>query len=153
MNRDYVLDMKRALEKKMISCLSDVKVSYTLKEQNHIYCISTEMFELYKSETIGFYQSRVDDDRHNFKVKVTNITDSSNTHVETQLIKVHQKTSRVCCHVKFTVNLYHTTNRVMVNGTNTDLFLKDHELIVKSILWKEEVESLDRKIFGQLNLN
>ena len=54
-NRDYVLDRKRALEKKMISCLSDVKVSYTLKEQNHIYCMSTAMYELYKSETIGFY--------------------------------------------------------------------------------------------------
>ena len=146
-NRDYVLDRKRALEKKMISCLSDVKVSDTLKEQNHIYCMSTAMYELYKSETIGFYQSRVDDDRHNFKVKVTHITDSSNAHVETQ-IKVHQKTSRGCGHVKFTVNLYHTTNRVMVNGKNTDLFLKDHELIVKSILRKEEVESLDRKIFA-----
>ena len=146
-NRDYVLDRKRALEKKMISCLSDVKVSYTLKEQNHIYCMSTAMYELYKSETIGYYQSRVDDDRHKFKVKVTNITDSSNAHVETQ-IKVHQKTSRGCGHVKFTVNLYHTTNRVMVNGKNTDLFLKDHELIVKSILRKEEVESLDRKIFA-----
>ena len=78
---------------------------------------------------------------------MTNITDSSNAHVETQ-IKVHQKTSRGCGHVKFTVNLYHITNRVMVNGKNTDLFLKDHELIVKSILRKEEVESLDRKIFA-----
>ena len=41
----------------------------------------------------------------------------------------------------------------MVNEKNTDLFLKDHELIVKSILWKEQVESLDRNFLRQLNLN
>ena len=103
-NRDYVLDRKCALEKKIISNLSNVKVSYTLKEQNHIYSISTAMYELYKSETICFYQSRVDDDRHNFKVTVINITDSSSAHIETQ-IKVHKKTSRGCSHVKFTLNL------------------------------------------------
>ena len=34
----------------MISCLFDVKVSYTLKEQSHIYFMSTAMYELYKSE-------------------------------------------------------------------------------------------------------
>ena len=64
-------------------------------------------------------------------------------HVETQ-IRVYQKTSRGCGNVKITLNLYHTTNRVMVDGKNTDLFLKDHELTVKSILRKEEVELLDR---------
>ena len=46
--------------------------------------------------------------------------------------------------MKITLNLYHTTNRVLVDGKNTDLFLKDHELTVKSILRKEEVELLDR---------
>ena len=40
-NRDYVLERKRALEKKIISCMSDVKVAYTLKEQKHIYSMST----------------------------------------------------------------------------------------------------------------
>lgn len=107
---------KRALEKKLMSCLKDVKIDYTPKDNNYIYTMSTAMYVLYKTELMNFYENRAADDGHTLKIKFVNITDKTNACVKTQ-IHVHQKT----------LNLYHTASRIMANGKNTDLFLKDHD--------------------------
>ena len=150
MSRDYVLDKKRALGKKLMSCLKDVKIDYTPEDNNHIYTIFTAMYELYKAEIINFYENRAAYDGHNMKIKLFfYITDKANACVETQ-IKVHQKTQRGCGQLKFTLNLYHTTSRIMANGKNTDLFLKDHGEVVTHIMNMKEVKALDKKYIQQL---
>ena len=145
--RDYVLDKKRALEKKMLSCMNDTKIEYIPKDNNHIYTMSTAMYELYKLEIMNFYECRAEADEHNLKVKMSNIFDKNRACVETQ-IKVHQKTQRGCGKLKFTLNLYHTASRIMANGKNTELFLKHHDEVVRSILSKKEIKDLDKRIFS-----
>ena len=36
--------------KKMLSCMNDTKIEYIPKDNNHIYTMSTAMYELYKLE-------------------------------------------------------------------------------------------------------
>lgn len=132
--REYSLNRPRALKKKALSCLNDVKVNHEIKGSNHIFTMSTAMYELYKMNLIAFcdQQQNVDASQSRFVVK--HIHDIQNTLAETQ-VKVHHKTQRVCGRTKYTLNLYHTTNRVLANGKNAGAFCADHKHIVKKYMW------------------
>ena len=108
--------------------------------------MSTGMYELYKSGIIAFYEKRAADDNCNLIIKFSNTFDKSKVCVETH-IKVHPKTPKACSQSKFTLNLYHTQSRIMANGKNTDLFLKDHGDVVGMLLSSTEVKALDQKIY------
>ena len=68
-----------------MSCLNDVMVEYTPKDKNHIYTMSTAMYELYKTEILNFYENRSATDEHNLKIKISNAFDKTNACVETQI--------------------------------------------------------------------
>ena len=141
--RGYIWDKKRALEKKLVSCVTDIKISHAQKYQNHIYDKSAGMYELYRSEVVRFYDCIPE--KSNLKAVFKNICDAENSVVETQ-IKLHQKTQRGCGHLKFILNLHHTASRMMANGKHIETFLADHKKIVENIMCLDAVESLDRML-------
>ena len=98
---------------------------------------------MYRSEFIRFYDN-IPENR-NLIVLFKPILDAENTVVESQ-IKVHQRTQRGCGQKKITINLYHTTNRVMVNGKDIETFRIDHTKIIESIMRLNIVESLDHML-------
>ena len=51
-------------------------------------------------------------------------------------MKIHRKTQRGMGKLKFCMNMYHTKNKIMVNGPDSSLFNKNHDQIVKVILEK-----------------
>ena len=53
--KDNSLNKERALKKKAEDCLGDSCISYANKNGNHIFKFTTAMYELYKEETLNFY--------------------------------------------------------------------------------------------------
>ncbi|MEW8548733.1 MAG: hypothetical protein AB2693_34965, partial [Candidatus Thiodiazotropha sp.] len=134
------MDKKRALEKKLLSSVNHIKISFIQKDQNYIYDMTAGMFELYRSEVIRFYDNLPE--KRQLKVVFKPIMDAENAVVETQ-IKVHQRTHKGCGQLKFTINLYHTTSRVMANGKDMETFRTDNRKILEGIMSLNIVESLD----------
>ena len=79
--KDYSLNEEKALKKKAENCLGDFCISYANKGGNHIFEFSTAMYEIYKRETINFYEdvsSRSKSDIVTFEQSVTNlVTDTT----------------------------------------------------------------------------
>ena len=80
------------------------------------------------------------------RVKFKDITESSGMVVESQL-KVHQRTQNGCGRLKYTINLYHTNNRVLGNGRQGTQFSHEHARVSQSILQGEQVSDMDNDIY------
>ncbi|MES9904844.1 MAG: hypothetical protein ABW168_19485 [Sedimenticola sp.] len=97
-----------------------------------------------------FYELQEKDCTSLSKCEITHIHDRQNALVETQ-VKVHQKTQRGCGREKYTLNLYHTTSRVMANGKNAGAFSADHKRMVQSILNNPELDSYDKQLHAEIS--
>ena len=62
-------------------------------------------------------------------------------------MKIHMKTQRGMGKLKFCMNMYHTKNKIMVNGPDSSLFNKNHDQIVKVILEKSDVQALNQAVY------
>ena len=80
-SRDYALNMKRALEKKAFGCLNDVCIKHEDKADDHIYEMSTGIYEVYKYNILHYFENVYD----HIKVNVKHISDKSGNIVETQV--------------------------------------------------------------------
>ena len=66
------------------------------------------------------------------------------------IIRIFRKTQKGKGKLKFCINLYHTNNSVMVNGSDVTLFNRNHQIIVSSIMNTANVKSLDSEIFNMI---
>lgn len=138
--RDYTLNKSRALIKKSRSCLNDAKIHLEIKADNHIFTMSTAMYELYKVNVLAFYEEQGNEILH----EIIQIHDKNNAVVETQIKVFNNK--RQNNHSCYTINMYHTTSRVMANGKNASAFRHHHNEIVQKILSCAELDSYDDQI-------
>ena len=145
--KDYSLNKERALKKKAEDCLGDSCISYANKSGNHIFKFKTAMYELYKEETLKFYDG-FNERSKTEAVGIEQSTDETKTVCVETIIRIHRKTQRGKGKLKFCMNMYHTKNKIMVNGPDTALFNKNHERIVKDILQRTNVQTLDKAVYS-----
>ena len=144
--KQYQLNEEKNLKKKVELCLKDSFIQYENKSDNHIYVFSTGMYELYKTETVKFHGNDGSGALENDTASVEHGTDETGRILVETVIRVHRKTQRGCGRLKSCLNMYHTKNKVMVNGPDIGSFNKYHRLIVADILSCNDIVSLGKKI-------
>lgn len=144
--KDYSLNKEKALKKKAEKCLSEFCITYTNKSGNHIFDFSTVMYELYKAATVKFYEGANSSLRSVVVVFEQSTDESGKVHVET-IIKVHRKIQKGRGSLKFCMNMYHTKNKIMVNGSDIKLFNTNHQQIVNNILEMADIRALDKVMY------
>ena len=107
------------------------------------------MYELYRDNLSEHFHRMNDDPDLNVNVSFKDTTEKSGMVVES-IIKVHQRTQNGCGRPKYTVNLYHTNNSMMVNGKHAMLFNSEHIKITDLILASGSVSQLDKVISSKI---
>ena len=141
--RGYTLNVDKTWKKKLEACNVDYKIRSDFKGGNFVFEFSAAMYELYRMALIAHFESRENAAAANIKVQCNDIFDKSGAKVESQ-IKILKSPDN---DLKYTINLYHTRSKVMVNDAEADGFNAEHAEISKRILSSEDVNKLDRKFF------
>ena len=149
-HRDYDLNYDRAVQKKIRACNLEYSVKSEFKGGNHVFTFSTAMYELYRDKLIEHLKGLDNNPNANIKVKCKDISEKSGMTVESQ-VRVHQKTRNGCGRLKYTINLYHTNNRIMVNGRLAAQFNSEHTQISEQILACEQVSDLNEALCAQIH--
>lgn len=148
-DRDYDLNCERAMQKKAKACNVSYLVTGEEKGGNQVFSFSTAMYELYKCKLLDHFNSINDNPSSSIKAIFKDATEKSGIVVESQ-IKVHQRTQNGCGRQKYTVNMYHTNNRIMVNGRHAVQFNVEHNHIAEQIVSSEQVAQMDQNISSQI---
>ena len=143
--RDYNLNYDRAMRKKARSCQTGYLVTSTVKGNNYIFSFSTAMYELYREKLADHYRA-LNENSPDIRVTFKDSTDKTGMVVES-LMKVYQKSSTGKGRPKYSINMYHTNTRVMVNGRQATQFNAEHSKITDYILGSEKVADLDKEIY------
>ena len=145
--RDYSLNLKKALEKKAENCLTDIKINHEVKDGgNHIYTMSTAVYEVYKCNSLNFFEKKCN---HGVP-KIKHIHDQSGLNVETQ-VKVYSKySSKYTEQLKYCISFFHTKCKLLVNGKAVHEFKKDHKEIVKMVLSCRNLNDIDKEVYQQI---
>ena len=136
--RDYELNCGKAMKKKAKACSVNYLVTGEEKGGNHVFSFSTAMYELYRNRLVEHFHGVENNPNANINIKFKNILDKAGLTVESQ-IKVYQKTQNGCGRLEYTINLYHTNNRIMVNGKQATQFNAEHAQLTDFVLASEEV--------------
>ncbi|MEW8546327.1 MAG: hypothetical protein AB2693_22650 [Candidatus Thiodiazotropha sp.] len=139
--RDYTLNMDKAWKKKLEACNADFKVRSVFKGGNYVFNFSTAMYELYREALVKHFETIMDETDACIRVRYKDCLDNSGATVESQL-KVYQSSTDK---LKYSINLYHTKSKVMVNGKEAYRFNSEHVKISDIILSGEDVSGLDKE--------
>ena len=140
--RDYELNATKAMKGKLRACEVEYKVKATNRGGNQVIEFSAAMYELYRTSLVEHFETVQNTDSLNLKIEYKDITDKSNLCVES-IIKVSGKDDLT---PKYTINLYHTRSKVMVNGRDVKSFNSEHLKITQYILSNENVNLLDQEL-------
>ena len=146
-SRDYTLNTKRALEKKALGCLKDIHIKHVDKSNNHLYEMSTGIYEVYRYSALQYFENVCE----HSKINVKHISDKGGSLVETQIRVSHKGSSKHTEQLKYCVNMYHTKSKLMVNGNGVKEYVKDHKKIVKALLSCDNLNDLDRALYSKIH--
>ena len=113
------------------------------KGGNFAFEFSAAMYELYRMAFVAHFESLENTATASIKVLCNDIFDKSGAKVESQ-IKILQSPDN---DLKYTINLYHTRSKLILNVVEADGFNAEHAKISKRFLSSEDVNKLDRKFF------
>ena len=147
--RSYNLNHQKALEKKKVSCDKEHVVS-EWKANNLVIEFSTSTYELFKTLLHQLLAKST-----SYKPKTTEGVDYQNAIVDS-CIKVYNRLrdGSMGRTLKFVINLYHTSSRVVVNGNRVDLFVSDiyGDLCAKLSTHYEDLSVINKGIFDTIDL-
>jgi len=124
-NRNYELNKTKALKKKSAACNRDtVSIQLTGGGINIIF--NTGMYEMFKSAAEAFYRSA---DMESRCTKII-VQDKKLRHVETKF-KISFGVS------SYTLNMYHSTSKCLVNGKMSATFCEEHLPAIMSSIENE----------------
>ena len=103
------------------------------------------MYELYRNRLTEHFHALNDNSNLNIKVRFEDTTDKTGMVVES-LLTVYQVSPGNYDRLKYTINMYHTKTRIMVNGRQVKLFNDEHSKIADSIMASERVADLDKEL-------
>ncbi|CAG2218962.1 unnamed protein product [Mytilus edulis] len=123
--RSYTLDRNTALEKKMEACQKE-HIKFELKSgKNFVIELSTGAYETIKSEILNILQSEIMKDQF-VTLPVQNGVENSGLTVDSCYKVFNKKLNGETGNMlKFTINMYHTTCKINVNGSRVDLFINN----------------------------
>ncbi|KAH3823508.1 hypothetical protein DPMN_125314 [Dreissena polymorpha] len=117
---EYQLRMDKSLAKKLSATRRTKHLEIEIKSGNFVIAADLATFELLKEAALYFY-------RNDTSVKCDTVIQST----------VDQKNSSVSYAIKhkfYTINIYATTSKFMVNGQNTQLFVGQHLSAIQNIV-------------------
>ena len=144
--RDYMLNYEKAMRKKAKACKAEYLIKSEIKGENHIFSFSAAMYELYRNRLAEHFRILNDNPSVSIKVRFKDSADKSGNVVES-LLKVYHITPGGYDKLKYTISLYHTNTRIMVNGRQAALFNIEHSKITESIMASEQVSVLDQELY------
>ena len=133
--RDYELNVAKSIEKKMIASDRSSNFVFDEKPKCFVITLSAAAYEMMKQELNKHYASEI----KRGEVLVCEGKDKSDNRVDVAL-KVDKG---------YTINLYNTTSRLMVNGKNYKRFRKVYETIRDDIS-KEPLGDINHSLHQQL---
>lgn len=158
---DYVLNIEKSLEKKLIAAKRIRNWAYEYTGGGMVIEADTATYELFKTVAIYYYNTYPS---INGKAHTTTTTDNTSQSVVQLTVRVLDQNPQ---NNGYTINMYCTTSKIMVNGKNINKFIQEdlgsiHALIedtlksnkntdIKAInnLMKEQLENL----LSQVNVN
>ena len=117
--RDFTLNMNKGMKKKLHACTAEYEVVSECKTGNCIYMLSAALYELYRNALVRHMKLVKNNPDNNVRVIYKDCTDRLGASVET-LIKVYQKGNS---RLKYSINLYHTQSKIIVNGRDAHIFI------------------------------
>ena len=126
----YNINVKKSMLKKQAACKRD-PIHCQLKKGNQIRIkLSTSAYEVFRLTTIELYtlSPQLLDMKDSIYANHKKIYDKSNAAIVQEIISVYNrlKSGDQGSRLKYTINLYHTTSSVLVNGPRVDLFREKH---------------------------
>ena len=120
--KDYALDKTRSLEKKNLSCQKEHMKTILKAENNLVIEFSTAAYELAKK----CLSEQFNDSTFPHSVEKRESRDGQGAAVDTCYKVFNKKADGTCGKkLKFTINLYHTTSQILVNGSKVEAFMSD----------------------------
>ena len=116
LSSDYALDMSKAAKKKIAATERRKDVEVSLKYNNLVMTFTSASYELFRQGISGYFSMYKDNE-----VKSTVKLDTEGATVHESLAVSEKETGKKM----FTVNLFHTTSKVTVNGSQLRLFLEE----------------------------
>ncbi|VDI63606.1 Hypothetical predicted protein [Mytilus galloprovincialis] len=123
-NRNYAINRDKALETKTAKC-NYQNLTFEMKAgKNFVVKFSTAAYELAKSRILTLLQSR--DISTNYTVLEQHGVELSNLKIDSCYKVYNRKNNNQPGNLlKFTINLFHTTNKMTVNGNRVDIFINE----------------------------
>ena len=125
--KDYVLNIEKNLAKKLMATQRKDNILYEFKDGGVVITSDAVTFELIKRATDQYYTNFPP---HFGTANIQKSADSTKNNVVQNTIRVKDK--GLC----YTVNLYNTTSRLLVNGKNVELFLNRDVRQIHDIIQK-----------------
>ena len=116
LSSDYALDMSKAAKKKIAAVERDNDVEVNLKYNNLVMVFTPASYELFRQGICGYFSTYKDKE---VKRPVKLDTEGSVVHESLAI------SDKGIGKKMFTVNLFHTTSKVTVNGGQLKLFLEE----------------------------
>lgn len=126
------MNKEKALSKKLLGCARDhVKVEMK-QNKNLVLEFSTSAYELVKQSIYDFLHLINSDSQLQLAFDEEKVLDDNGDNIEMRFKVVNRKADGNPGRIsKLTINCYHTTSRILVNGSKVDLFVNDGLPLVK----------------------
>lgn len=111
---NYTLNISKALHKKLEATKRSINVEYKFTDGGVVLTSDTVTFELFRIATLSYFGSLPETKG---QVHIREITDKSHSTVVQHTIKV------ILDNNSYTVNIYNTTSRLLVNGNGANSFV------------------------------
>ena len=148
-NKTYTLNKNSALNKKIDACQRELLTTKIAQGGNIVLDLSSSTYELVKNNIPKFYATNQD-----YTAVLTTSKDENNLIVEEiYRIKNRLKNGSIGKYNKYTINMYHTKSRMLVNGREaTTTFLNTHLPQIRATINsnKELLDQLDKEIHDAL---
>ena len=121
----YVMDAFKLLKRKLNLTYAD-PLKYEVKSNNVVLELSTAAFEIVRDALIKRFNDYPAGRNNTYHCDIHTKVDKQNA-IESEVVKVYQGRRKTSVYQKdkqvFTMNLYRTTNKILVNGADIDTFL------------------------------
>ena len=148
--RQYTLNLTKALKKKAEQCTYEAKICEVEKGSNRVFQMSAGIYELYKLSLISHFEAEIKKDDPAQIIHIKSAKDKQGKLVETQIRVTLHKASKGIGPLKYTVNLYHTRSSMMVNGRDAEAFTRAHKVALGQILNIQNLDSIDDELHSIL---
>ena len=120
--KHYVLNVDKAIYKKTDTCTTEhLRTEFKAKNNIRIF-LSTSAYELVKKRLPEHLSEYINNDNLDMTTEMG--LDSNNAEVELRFRIVNKlKSGKPGSQLKFTINCYHTSTSILINGSKTDLFV------------------------------